>query len=281
MRIFFVLALCFITVISGFGQEKRSKALRKYDAYWAQKELEENYNKTTGEAHQLFQKKEYTAAITAYKKALTIKPNDPRSIAKITDIRILMASKDNPNLTKKEEAAIAAQVKKEAKQQAKEEAAAAKAAQKEEKKVEIQPEVKEVVTQEVAVVENTEESIVPLPNEVEEEPELPEPAPTTPEPTPTATEKPEQKPVNVAPQEKPKPINVEEFRTNLALEYKEGMTEKVIKEERKTTTIRVIVKGRRGDEYRKVVHNWGGVYFFKNGIAVAESIWNVETEKKP
>ena len=68
----------------------------------------------------------------------------------------------------------------------------------------------------------------------------------------------------------------------LAVDYPEGITEKLF--ERKNTSgqvievtiLRIVVRGNKGDEYRKVKSKWGESYF-KNGGATSEYIWDTET----
>ncbi len=68
----------------------------------------------------------------------------------------------------------------------------------------------------------------------------------------------------------------------LALDYPEGITEKLF--ERKNTAgqvieitiLRIVVRGNKGDEYRKVKSKWGESYF-KNGGVTSEYIWDTET----
>lgn len=71
----------------------------------------------------------------------------------------------------------------------------------------------------------------------------------------------------------------DEFVDELAQKYPQGVTEEITKEATKTITTRIVVKGNQGDEYRKVVHNWGGKFFFKNGEPISEFIYNTETVK--
>jgi tetratricopeptide (TPR) repeat protein len=71
--------------------------------------------------------------------------------------------------------------------------------------------------------------------------------------------------------------NSEDFKRGLALQYPQGVTEERIEEARKITVRRVVVVENSGAEYLKVKHNWGGVYYFKNGTAVPEYIWEKET----
>ena len=68
----------------------------------------------------------------------------------------------------------------------------------------------------------------------------------------------------------------------LALDYPEGVTEKMF--ERKNsrgdvveiTIIRIVVRGNKGDEYRKVTSKWG-LSYFKNGGVISEYIWDTES----
>lgn len=73
-------------------------------------------------------------------------------------------------------------------------------------------------------------------------------------------------------------ISKDEFREELGSKYPAGMTEEVTSEGNKTITKRIKVVNGKGDEYKRVVHGWGGVFYFKNGEAVTERVWVQETE---
>ena len=74
-----------------------------------------------------------------------------------------------------------------------------------------------------------------------------------------------------------------DFNTQkLALEYPEGITEKMFQRTNsrgdviEVTILRIVVRGNKGDEYKKVKSKWGEV-FFKNGGITTEYIWDTET----
>ena len=69
----------------------------------------------------------------------------------------------------------------------------------------------------------------------------------------------------------------EEFLNEIAKEYPEGVTEVVYQKGNKTITKRIVVKGGIGTVYRKVRHNWGGEYFFRNNDPITKFIWDKET----
>ncbi|MCI5059091.1 MAG: hypothetical protein MRY83_23465, partial [Flavobacteriales bacterium] len=56
-----------------------------------------------------------------------------------------------------------------------------------------------------------------------------------------------------------------------------GITKKVFRQGNKTITKYTIVNGEVGTEYRRVVADWGGKYFFKNDISITEREWTQET----
>ena len=76
--------------------------------------------------------------------------------------------------------------------------------------------------------------------------------------------------------------NAENNTQQLALDYPEGVTEKMF--ERKNsrgdvveiTIIRIVIRGNKGDEYRKVTSKWG-LSYFKNGGVISEYIWDTES----
>lgn len=68
------------------------------------------------------------------------------------------------------------------------------------------------------------------------------------------------------------------YMSELAKKYPEGLTEEVNEEGSKKVTRRIIVNGNLGVEYKKVEHNWGGIFYFKNGSPTTEYVWLKETE---
>jgi hypothetical protein len=74
-------------------------------------------------------------------------------------------------------------------------------------------------------------------------------------------------------------LSIEDYQKELGSKFPNGITETTSKEGNKTITTRIVVKDGKGNEYKKVTHNWGGVFYFKNGEAVTERVWKQETEK--
>ena len=70
--------------------------------------------------------------------------------------------------------------------------------------------------------------------------------------------------------------NDTEFNRELAKKFPQGKSEDTFKEGNKTVTQTVIVKGDRGDEYRKEVYSWGQVFYLKNGKKINESVYKKE-----
>lgn len=74
-------------------------------------------------------------------------------------------------------------------------------------------------------------------------------------------------------------LTTEDFQKELGEQFPNGTTEEMYTEGNKTIIKRIVVLNNLGNEYKKVVHNWGGVFYFKNGEAVTERVWIQETEK--
>ena len=68
-----------------------------------------------------------------------------------------------------------------------------------------------------------------------------------------------------------------EIQEELAREYPDGVSEKIFEEGNRVITHRIVVKDGLGNEYRKVKHGWGGVFYFKNGVSISERVWIQET----
>ena len=50
-------------------------------------------------------------------------------------------------------------------------------------------------------------------------------------------------------------------------------------DEKKKVIRRVVVEDDRGDEYTKVIHHWGGIFYFKNGETISVHTFNANTRK--
>ncbi|UTW61086.1 tetratricopeptide repeat protein [bacterium SCSIO 12741] len=67
------------------------------------------------------------------------------------------------------------------------------------------------------------------------------------------------------------------FQNELGRAYPEGVTEEIRKGHRKSLTYRIVVLEGIGTEYVQARHDWGGVYYFKNGHPITPYIWQLET----
>lgn len=74
-------------------------------------------------------------------------------------------------------------------------------------------------------------------------------------------------------------LSTEDLQKELGEKFPNGTTEEMYTEGNKTIIKRIVVSNNLGNEYKKVVHSWGGVFYFKNGEAVTERVWIQETEK--
>ncbi|MGB0391894.1 MAG: hypothetical protein ACPGD5_10000 [Salibacteraceae bacterium] len=66
------------------------------------------------------------------------------------------------------------------------------------------------------------------------------------------------------------------FSNELAKKYPQGLTIEKFMEGSKSVERRIIVDGEVGVEYKKVTHNWGGIYYFKNGKGSNHFVWQKE-----
>jgi len=62
-----------------------------------------------------------------------------------------------------------------------------------------------------------------------------------------------------------------------AADYPQGVTEKVIEGENSTTIRRIVVNGTQVDIYEKTLHNYGGIFYTKNGNNITEEVWDQES----
>lgn len=65
----------------------------------------------------------------------------------------------------------------------------------------------------------------------------------------------------------------------LLIKYQSGVTEEVIVGKNVIIIQRVLVRNEMAWVYQKKIFNWGGVAFFRDGVAITESIFELETKK--
>ncbi|HNV96513.1 MAG TPA: hypothetical protein PKG63_08570, partial [Bacteroidales bacterium] len=72
---------------------------------------------------------------------------------------------------------------------------------------------------------------------------------------------------------------VEQYLSELAKTYPEGVTEENYED--KSKKIKRVIVNREGvaNEYRQVLHSWGGEFFFKNGQSISKNLFLLETKK--
>ena len=250
MRVLLI-TLIFIP-LAAFPQKKKEKKKSKYDAYWEMEAKKEEYQKVFEKADNLFAQEQYLEAIEQYQSLFNIFPNDQQATARIKDIEIILASAKQ--ITPEEVKRTFIPIEKmELKQ-----TVAISTTQ----NPSIKGEKLEVAEQKMAVEEK--EQPISTTNKQETKIEKPTtPKPTASKPATTQVENPKQK---------------EDFRKELATNYEDGFTEEIYTKANRTITKRIIVKQGLGDEYLKVQHAWGGVYYFKNGEPITKFMWEKETE---
>ncbi|HKK39820.1 MAG TPA: hypothetical protein VJ949_10410 [Cryomorphaceae bacterium] len=194
--------------------------------------------------HDLFSERHYLKAIRSYEKAAEARPYNVYPKVKIADIELSM--KDTLEILR--------------------------AAEKEEiKKEKPKPELPETAETEEKLPETPKETMDRLDKWEEKEREKLE--------NRRENEKTEKEQAQPTPPKSGdvQTMSIEDYRIELAETFPRGITESVSEQGNKVITTRVVVHDGKGDEYKKVVHNWGGVFFFKNGDAVTERVWNQET----
>jgi len=67
------------------------------------------------------------------------------------------------------------------------------------------------------------------------------------------------------------------YLRNLASQYPEGVTIQYAKVKGRRLTRYIVVKEGLADEYWKVEHDWGGVFYFKNGRSISYNVFKIET----
>jgi hypothetical protein len=72
----------------------------------------------------------------------------------------------------------------------------------------------------------------------------------------------------------------EQFLSELAKKYPEGVTKETITEPKRTINRIIVVKAGRANEYKEIKYSWGGLYYFKNGQTITAQIFNQETRKQ-
>lgn len=244
---FFIVSLSLLLFINQLVTAQESKTSRKqskYDEYWAQQEKEEKAKKLFEQGNTLFQQQNLYEAISMYQKIFEIIPKHPQAIAKIKDIEIILANKTT--------------------------------------ELEIEQISEKFTPIEKLTPKNNVQ--ITLPNSEKKLNTTERPIEQEIDPKPTVESKAETiqrtDPKSEITTELPYKTS-QDFRLQLAKDYQEGLTETVYRKGNRTITKRVLVKQNLGDEYLMVVHDWGGIYYFKNGQPVTKFIWDKESLGNP
>lgn len=286
-----VTALLGAMALSGIAQEKdkepkRSKKLQAMMEWQEQQRKQEEYDKVVQEAHRLFQQDRYKEAQNRYRDALDIVPNDQRAIAKITDIQLVMdsiasasAGRSTTTLAVEpaeppptpEPPAVEAPVAQHTPIEEVEPAPPRPPKSLEEllKNLPIRRPDITGLPENTAPAQPIAEAAPAPATELEAEPK-PEP---TPAPKPRVEVRPTKPPVLEPAVDKSSP----EFAAELAQTYPTGWTVEETTEGGKTVLRKIYVAENQGTEYMRVRHNWGGVYYFRNGTPITRDLFDTET----
>ncbi len=258
-----------------FGQKKSKK--NPYAGYWEQQEKQEQFDKIAEEGHKLFQAKKYEEAKTKYNEALKVLPTDQRIIAKVRDINLLLekrkAQKIDPinheeipdTLTLYLNDIVSVQ-----------ERPALDTVQKSvmpfnETKLDTSKEKRQVVSKnskedseaELKSIKKKSDTANTVKSKLEK---------------PVIANKPNQE---KAARPNPQPFkNTDNYRKYLATLHEQGWTEEAYEEGNKKVLKRVFIQGEYGEEYLKITHHYGAIFYFKNGESISYATWIAETEKK-
>jgi len=258
------LLILLLTLISltSYSQKKNKKGA--YDDYWKQQEQIEKAEAKSKEAHKLFQDGKLKLALTKYEEALKLNPEDQKTIAKIRDIKILLEEQ----IIIKEEAPIVVHAP--------------------EPKSDTLIPVNGIADENPTVLKDTLSESAPkiIFLDTLEEIKSIKKEEVVLKSEPAEMEVAKDKSTSVAETKTSKPSstnkpykNTENYRKYLATIYKEGWTEEKYKEGNKDIVKRVRIVGDHGDEYMKVTHHYGAVYYFKNGISISYGTWVEETKE--
>ncbi len=66
----------------------------------------------------------------------------------------------------------------------------------------------------------------------------------------------------------------------LAKKYSEGITEETTESGNSITITRTKKTGNHVDVYERIFYTWGGTFFYKNGVNIAQSLWDKESIEK-
>jgi tetratricopeptide (TPR) repeat protein len=249
MKTYPLIAVVLFLASSLLAQEEFEKLSAKERIDIADRERLESKNDVAfqqlmNEGHELFEEKHYLKAIRAYEKAARQRPYNVYPKVIIADIELSM----------KDTLATLRAVEKEEKQKKKERNLDLK---EKEKKENPEPDKPENTVERLDEWEEMERKKREAAREAQKAREK--------EPQPRVMEGDVER------------MSVEDFRKELGEQYPSGITETVREEGNKVITTRIVVRNGKGDEYKKVEHNWGGIFYFKNGDAVTERVWKKET----
>jgi len=79
------------------------------------------------------------------------------------------------------------------------------------------------------------------------------------------------------PRQEPKSTPISKAPSDTEIDLEDRVDKEVYKEANAVITKLTVVRSGNVDVYKKVYHQWGSVFYFKNGLAVTERMWKDET----
>lgn len=260
LRILILFGLFFLTNSDVFAQKEKKLSKRQIEIqeFYRQEALKESYQKQMIIAERAFRQKKFDEAIQEYIKALEFQENDQIALSKINDIEIILSKKDFSNVFQTipnntieiKEVPLNSNLKTTEVQ--KDTVALTKTIST------IELNKKEVLIDsinknDVKKIEKEEKAILSItqPKENYIEPSITKSIDKT-----SAT-----------------------YRKALAAKYSDDHTQEFLTENNRKIVRRILKSNGLADEYLKVSHPWGGVYYFKNGESISFQTWVAETDK--
>jgi hypothetical protein len=235
-------------LLLGLSIDGRAQKKSPYADYWEQEEKRTHFEAHKSAALNFFRASLLDSAIARYNEALKIFPDDQEVKARLRDIQLLKVRKEAEKLG--QIPSLSTPVT--------------------DTNTPLETAPNATAIPEDSTRTSNKDTITYIP--------LAQPKDTIPPPPAISTKKQAAPATTITEPERPFK-NSENYKKYLATIYKSGWTEEKYKEGTREIVKRVFVEGDKGDEYQQVRHQYGAVFYFKNGVSISKATWVAETGK--